>query len=351
MARSKTAELVRLPKTDEVGFFGIRLESIGGLGAHVAGQILAETGVVRLGLNGANFSSYGSEKKGSPVKAYVRFCSPEREVRTSSPIDRPHLVAVFHEALIKTEPVAAGLLPEGVIIVNSTHSAPEIWQRLGHPAATVGVVDALAIAVEEESRVNTAMLGALARASGFIDPNAVKDVIEATLGKRYPQLLKSNLRAFDRGYAELVIDEFHSRDEAKNQNYVRPEPPFGYMDATIGGTVVDAGNSVLKNLSASRNGYIPAFHRDECVDCAYCDLVCPDFCFVWDVEEKEDGTQATRLRGIDYKFCKGCMKCIDACPTEALSWDREIEGYADANRVPLFPKLEDRSSGTPSSTG
>ena len=181
MARSKTAELVRLPKTDEVGFFGIRLESIGGLAAHVAGQILAETGVMRLGLNGANF------------------CSPEREVRTSSPIDRPHLVAVFHEALIKTEPVAAGLLPEGIIIVNSTHPAPEIWQRLGHPAATVGVVDALTIAVEEESRVNTAMLGALARASGFIDPNAVKDVIEATLGKRYPQLLKSNLRAFDRG--------------------------------------------------------------------------------------------------------------------------------------------------------
>lgn len=123
------------------------------------------------------------------------------------------------------------------------------------------------------------------------------------------------------------------------------------MDAAIGGTVIDGGNSVLKNLTASRNGYIPAFHRDECVDCALCDLVCPDFCFVWDLEEKEDGTQATRLRGIDYKFCKGCMKCIDACPTEALSWDREIEGYADAHRVPLFPKLEDRSSSTPSSTG
>jgi len=351
LASSKTGEGIRLPRTDEVGFFGIRLESIGGLGANVAGQILAEVGVMKLGLNGANFSSYGSEKKGSPVKAYIRFCSPEREVRTSSPVDRPHIVAVFHEGLIKTEPVAAGLLPDGVIIVNSTHSPREIWQRLGKPAATVGVVDALTISVDEGSRVNTAMLGAMARASGFIDPNAVKSVIEATLGKRYPQLLESNLRTFDRGYSDLVLEEFNSQDAAQTQGNARSGPPFGYLDAVMGGVVVDVGNSVLKDLTASRSGYIPGFHRDECVDCALCDLVCPDFCFVWSVEQGEDGTQTNRLQGIDYKYCKGCMKCIDACPTEALTWDREVEGYADTHRVPLFPQIDGRSSNAPSASG
>ena len=60
-----------LPGAGEDGFFGIRFESVGGLGAHLAGQILAEAGVLRQGLNGAHFSSYGSEKKGTPVKSFV----------------------------------------------------------------------------------------------------------------------------------------------------------------------------------------------------------------------------------------------------------------------------------------
>lgn len=340
MSNSNSTPSIRLTNTDAAGFFGIRMESIGGLGAHVAGQILAETGVLRLGLNGANFSSYGSEKKGSPVKAYVRFCSAEQDVRTSSPVDRPHVVAVFHEALLKTEPVIAGLLPGGTAIVNTGRSPEEIWERLGRPAATVGVVNAMAIAVEEGSRVNTAMLGAVVRATGFIAPEAVKSGIEATLGRRYPQLLESNLRTFDRGFEELVLEEFSNSEDASSQSYVRPVPPFGYLDAPKGGMVVNPGNTVLKDLTVSRNGFLPAFDQEKCVDCALCDLVCPDFCFVWDVEQRQNGSEAIRLRGIDYNFCKGCMKCIDACPTYALTNEREVEGYADAHRVPLFPNLE-----------
>ncbi len=332
---ASTARSILSP-TDAEGFFGIRLESIGGLGAHIAGQILAETGVLRLGLNGANFSSYGSEKKGSPVKAYVRFCTPEQEVRTSSPVDRPHVVAVFHEGLIRTEAVLSGLLPGGVVIVNSTHSPAEVWQMLGRPAATVGVVDALAIAVELQSRVNTIMLGAIARSTGFVSAEAVKDVITATLGQRYPQLLKGNLQAFDRGFQKLTLQDFTRAEGAMTLGYAVSKPPFGYLDAPTGGAVVNPGNSVLKDLTVSRNGFLPAFDRAKCVDCAVCDLVCPDFCFVWDTEQGKDGAQAIRLRGIDYRYCKGCMKCIDACPTVALTREREEEGYADAHTVPLF---------------
>lgn len=47
-------------------YFEIRLESLGGLGANLCGKMLGELGVKYLGLNGAAFSSYGSEKRGSP---------------------------------------------------------------------------------------------------------------------------------------------------------------------------------------------------------------------------------------------------------------------------------------------
>src|SRR4051794_31453507 len=137
-----------LPGADADGFFGIRFESIGGLGAHLAGKILAEAGVLRLGLNGAHFSSYGSEKKGTPVKSFVRFCPGGQQVRTSSPIETPQVVAVFHEALARSIDVAAGLPADGTIIVNSRSSPEQVKQSLGLISGTVAVLDALSIALE-----------------------------------------------------------------------------------------------------------------------------------------------------------------------------------------------------------
>ncbi|MCL6459789.1 MAG: 4Fe-4S binding protein, partial [Gorillibacterium sp.] len=36
---------------------------------------------------------------------------------------------------------------------------------------------------------------------------------------------------------------------------------------------------------------------------------------------------------IDYQYCKGCLKCIEVCPTDALTSLREEAGYADQNRI------------------
>ena len=134
------------------GFFGIRLESIGGLGAHLAGQLLAEAAVLLQGLNGAHFLSYGSEKKGSPSEVLCAVLHRRSgSFRTSSPHDRPQVVAVFHEALAGDPMfVTAGLGPDATLIVNTTAllqtmSSPPFGHRA---AARVGVVDALGIAVQ-----------------------------------------------------------------------------------------------------------------------------------------------------------------------------------------------------------
>ena len=59
-------------------FFEVRFESIGGLGAHVAGKIVASAAVLRMNMNGSHFSSYGSEKKGSVVRSFIRLAPAER---------------------------------------------------------------------------------------------------------------------------------------------------------------------------------------------------------------------------------------------------------------------------------
>lgn len=328
-----------LPEVDEQGFYEVRFESIGGLGAHLAGQILAEAGVLRQGLNGAHFSSYGSEKKGTPVTSYVRFCEPDQEVRTTSPIQQPHLIAVFHEGLLKTVNVAAGLRPCGTIIINSRKQPSLLREQLGLEGVTVAAVDALGIAVEEKTRVNTAMLGAVARVCRFLQPEAIKDTIRATFQKKYPHLVEANLRTFDRGYNELRIDEPGAGCGAEAKSYVRPGPLYGYLNAPIGGAIVNPGNTVLKDLSASRQGFLPAFDRSRCVDCAMCEMVCPDLCLVWEQNPDPAARKWRRLVGIDYQYCKGCLKCVEICPTGALEALRETEGYAEDHRVPKFPQV------------
>ena len=328
----------QLPGADGDGFFGIRFESIGGLGAHLAGQILAEAGVLRQGLNGAHFSSYGSEKKGTPVKSFVRFCPAGREVRTSSPIESPQVVAVFHEALARSFDVAAGLSATGTLIVNTRSAPEEIREALGLRSGTVTVLDALGIALEEKTRVNTAILGAVARTCPFVDPGAVKETIREKLSVRNAHLVEANLRTFDRGYSELRSMTWPAAPGDPGRPVQRAAPAFGYLDAPIGGMILDSGNSVVKNLSMSRQGFLPAYDPDLCAHCGICDIVCPDLCFVW--SDDGDDQHAIRLLGIDYHYCKGCLKCIDACPTGSLTELREEDGWAEEKRVPLFPWLE-----------
>jgi pyruvate ferredoxin oxidoreductase gamma subunit len=330
------AGLAGLPGAGADGCFGIRFESIGGLGAHLAGRMLAEAGVLRHGLNGAHFSSYGSEKKGSPVKSYVRLSPPGRAIRTSSPVESPQVVAVFHEALARSLDVTAGLDPAGTLIVNTTSPPGAVRERLGDGTGTVAVVDALGIAIEEATRVNTAMLGAVVAHCPFIDPEAVRAEIRDTLSRRYRQLVDANLRTFDRGFRELREETIVPKEGAQPSPLQRPAPAFGYLDAPLGGTIPSSGNSVVRDLSSSRQGMIPVFDAGSCVHCGLCDLVCPDYCLVW--EERPNGE--VRLRGIDYRYCKGCMKCTEACPTASLVEAREENGYADEHRVALFAERE-----------
>ena len=322
-----------LPKRNDLGFFEIRLESIGGLGANLAGKMLAEAGVLGLGLNGSNFSSYGSEKKGSPVKSFIRFCDPEVEIRDHSPIEQPHIIGIFHEALYKMVDVVSGLEAEGIVLVNSARDFDGIKRDLKLEYGTLAIVDALTIAVEEKTKVNTAMLGALFRICDFLDPEAMRKVIRKTFEKKYPHLVEPNIRTFDRGYNEVTFKLYEAPVGVEGRTFTRPEPQLGYRTQELGGVIPTPANSILKDLSGSRQGFLPELKMEKCIHCASCDTVCPDFCFVWESGEDKRGRPQMFLKGIDYQYCKGCLKCVEACPTDALGDLREMIGFAEANRV------------------
>src|SRR5512138_3588701 len=154
-----------LPTTNR--FFEFRFESIGGLGAHAAGQMLATAAVQRMRYNAAQFSSYGSEKKGSLVRTFVRLGPPDRPLRTSAPVDAPDVIVVFHVALLRNPVTFSGLRAGGQLIYNAPVDLPPESLAMLPRTARVIRVDALAIAVAEKSRPNAALLGTLSSALTF----------------------------------------------------------------------------------------------------------------------------------------------------------------------------------------
>lgn len=156
-----------LPRVNELGYYEMRLESIGGLGANLCGKLLGELGAVQLGLNAASFSSYGSEKRGSPVKAFIRYSAPTQEIRINSPVRHPDCLALFHEAMAGKLPVNAGVQRHCQVVVNTALEGAAIRERMQLAARDIYCVDALALALQSKSRVNMVMLARLRRSAAL----------------------------------------------------------------------------------------------------------------------------------------------------------------------------------------
>ena len=237
-----------LPHADR--YFEIRLESIGGLGAHAAGQVLATAAVLRLGLNGAHFSSYGSEKKGSIVRSFVRLGPGERPIRTSAPVDAPDAVVVFHSVLLGNKATFAGLRADGTLIYNAPEGAVPAELAAAPRSARVVRVDALGIAIQEKSRPNAVLLGTLCGLFPFLDNDEVLASLCEEFATKHPEVVAFNTRAFHRGATEYEILEAIGQAEG-DLPVLKAEPEWGYETQPLGGLLPAPGNMAWNDLSAS----------------------------------------------------------------------------------------------------
>ena len=178
----------KLPLTNELGYYEIRMESIGGMGANLAGQILAEALILEMGYNGVNFASYGSEKKGTPVKSFIRLGPGDEEIADNAPVENPHMLVVFAEGLLGSVPMTQGFKKGGVVVINTTKTPDEIMDLMELPGCKITCVDAMKIAMEEKIPLNTALLGAVSKASGIITPESSRTSSRPRSGSGTPTL-------------------------------------------------------------------------------------------------------------------------------------------------------------------
>ena len=298
-------------------YYEIRLESIGGLGANLCGKMLGELAVKNLDLNSISFSSYGSEKTGTPVKGHVRICQKDKEIRSHSPVESPDLLLIFHQALLRDENAYEGSNQNtNVIIATEKEQIEEIGFE-----GSFYIVDAQKIAIETKSRINMVMLGATLKVMGLKDSTQGEKICKETLGKKYPDALEGNLSGIRRGFDEVKkIEVKVNRCQEKENKKVK----WGYDNAPIGGINPLVGNSVISDLSPSRQGYIPIFIKDRCINCGLCHSTCPDMVFQFQKGEY-NGKEMMVNQGLDYYHCKGCLRCVDVCPVNALVRGVEAE--------------------------
>lgn len=333
-----------LPYTDENGYYEIRMESIGGLGANLAGKMLGELGAFGMKLNASSFSSYGSEKRGSPVRAFVRYREGNEEILRNAPVIHPHLLGVFHEAMAKSYPVFAGASSRTRIVLNTWLDGEKAAETYRIGAGILYCLDAGSIARECKCRLNMVMLGAMTAASGFLSLEGLEKLCQESLGKKYPDLLEANLSGIHRGY-EAVKKQGGKRVENAASNVDNlaqspagcgldsmAEPYAGHFPKSVGGINPNPGNSIQNDISAGREGYVPVFHPEKCIQCGLCDSVCPDMVFRFEPGTWK-GMETMVNQGPVYQYCKGCLRCVNVCPTAALTTEEEKkakeEGWLD----------------------
>ncbi len=311
----------------------IRLEAIGGQGANSAGKILAETAVLEHGFTGNHFSSFGSEKRGTPVKSFIRFSTVNKPIRSASYIRKPNLLVIFHEFMISSHPeMFDGVSSETDVLINSKSDPQAIQLPKGVHPRWLGTLDATQISNKNKSGLNVVMLGAMIPFLPELDGKKLEVVIERYFTKISNQEKINNLSGFKAGWNEVKV-----KATLPHQDRLIPEihqmVKMGYENAPFGGVILNPGNSMLKNHEASRKGFAPKLNPEICCHCGYCDLVCPDYCFVWELNPaKKSGAE---LLGIDYQYCKGCQKCIQVCPVEALTLTPESE-ISESNKFSLL---------------
>ncbi len=171
----------------------------GGQGAWTASELLARTALYE-GKFIQSFPEFGPERMGAPVAAFTRIST--EPIRIHCAIYDPDVVVVLDPTLLKTVPVAAGInQDEDVIVINSSDSPAQVKKNLRVEKGKVWTIPATEIALRilGSPITNTAMLGAVARATSVVSMVG----IEKTVKERFrPDLAEKNLAVIRQAYKE-----------------------------------------------------------------------------------------------------------------------------------------------------
>ncbi|MCD6358491.1 MAG: 2-oxoacid:acceptor oxidoreductase family protein [Dehalococcoidia bacterium] len=179
----------------------IRWHGRGGQGAVTSAEMIA-LAAIGGGMYAQAFPSFGPERRGAPVLAFNRIS--QKPIKVRSAIGYPDIVVVLDPKLLSVVDVSHGLSEQGLIILNTKKQLVDIKSEF-NVKHHMAIVDATSIAHEILGLpiVNTAMLGALIKASEVIE----LDLLDVPIRNRFGRVGEKNVKACRRAYAETLVEE------------------------------------------------------------------------------------------------------------------------------------------------
>lgn len=174
----------------------IRVHGRGGQGTVTLAALITDA-AFRDGWHVLGFPSFGTERTGAPVAAFVRL--DRQPIFDRGEVRTPDIVAVQDPTIGATVDVTEGLTPLGLVLINA-QSVPGYLRHLRTIA--VPLTD-LAIAQLGSPRTSAAMLGALAAAADIF----TLDAACAAIGSRFRGEIAARNIALARVAFGLVYDQ------------------------------------------------------------------------------------------------------------------------------------------------
>ncbi len=182
-------------------FVEIRWHGRGGQGAVTSAELLAQAAISE-GKFAQAFPSFGAERRGAPVLAFVRIS--DKQLRIRAGIVEPDVVVVLDPSLLRIGNVASGLKDGGILVINTKKSIEEIRSEFD-TKCRLATIDATKVAREllGVPITNTTMVGALIKATDVV---RLESVVEP-LKKRFGRLAERNINAMKKAYEDTVVKE------------------------------------------------------------------------------------------------------------------------------------------------
>ncbi len=177
----------------------------GGQGAVTASRILAKA-LNREKIWAQAIVFFGAERRGAPVYAYNRIS--DQPIKYHHFVTDADVIVIFEPSLIKLTNVLSRARDNATVIINSAGRSEDMDSELHK--YRLAVVDATSIALQLNLLVagipviNTAMIGAFAKAMGFPLIDSVKEVIKEAWPGKMGEL---NAQASEKAYRETRILE------------------------------------------------------------------------------------------------------------------------------------------------
>ena len=170
----------------------IRIHGRGGQGVVTASELVAMAAFFS-GHEAQAFPSFGVERTGAPIEAFVRI--DDKEIRTREQIYSPDYIIILDASLLGSTDIMYGSYRNTKVIINTTKTKEEI--DIDIPAKNIYLINATEIALKILGRniVNTIMLGAIAKNTNLLTIAGAKKAVEEKFKEKGKDIINKNIKA------------------------------------------------------------------------------------------------------------------------------------------------------------